>query len=234
MGFFTDRIHRLPRVWSNRELTKFAHLFHGDVVNVSGWKDIDKEGRFYREYFANASSYAITNYKSDYRGHQGGDDELFLDLEDVLPSDLEHKFDVVFNHTALEHIYDVRTAFANLCRLSKDVVITIVPFLQQYHADYGDYWRFTPLVMKKMYEEQGFDLLYQSFNSHRMSSVYLFSIASRNPASWTEHFDWSYTAIDPSGKGQEPYIGCHAIPNFRHRVKSFLGRRASIFRMRDK
>ena len=228
MGLFADRIHRLPREWSNRELAKFALLFHGDVVNVSGWKDIDKEGRFYREYFANASSYAITNYKSDFRGHQGGDDELFLDLEDVIPSQLEHKFDVVFNHTTLEHIYDAKTAFSNLCHLSKNVVITVVPFLQQYHADYGDYWRFTPLVMKKMYEEQGFDLLYQSFNSHRMSSVYVFSIGSRNPEVWTDHFDWSYSAIDPFGKGEEPYIGCHAIPNLAHRIKLLLRRGASI------
>lgn len=63
-----DRKFRIPRIWSNRELKKFAKLFRGTVVNVSGWKDNDKEGANYREYFINASEYWITNYKSEARG----------------------------------------------------------------------------------------------------------------------------------------------------------------------
>lgn len=46
-----DKKFRVPRVWSNRELEKFGHLFSGKGVNVSGWKDIDKEGKKYRDYF---------------------------------------------------------------------------------------------------------------------------------------------------------------------------------------
>ena len=52
---------RLNREWSNDELKKFAHLFKGDIVNVSAWKDEDKEEGFYRQYFDRAKSYKITN-----------------------------------------------------------------------------------------------------------------------------------------------------------------------------
>ena len=219
MNIFIDRVHRLPRIWSNREIAKYAHLFHGDIVNVSGWKDIDKEGRVYKAYFVNATSYTITNYKTEARGYQGHQDEIFLDLQEALPNDLRHKFDVVFNHTTLEHIYDVKRAFSNLCSLSKDIVIIVVPFLQQYHAHYGDYWRFSPLAIKKLFEDHGLEVLYLSFNSSKMSSVYIFSIASKHPEKWRNHFDWSFSSIDPKGRGGEPYIGCHAIPNIAYKLK---------------
>jgi hypothetical protein len=222
MNILTDRIHRLPRLWSNRELAKFAHLFHGDVVNVSGWQDVDKEGRHYRDYFRNASSYTITNYKAEARGFQGMAGEIFLDLEQPLEDSLRHRFDVVFNHTTLEHIYDFRTAFDNLCAMSKDVVIVIVPFLQPYHSDYGDYWRFTPLALKKMFEHNGFSLLYLSFNSQRMSAVYILAIAARRPQHWQPHFDYEFSVVDPAGSGAEPYIGCRAIPNTGFKAAGLL------------
>ena len=94
-----DKKFRVPRVWSNRELEKFGHLFSGKGVNVSGWKDIDKEGKKYRDYFSNISEYWITNYKSEARGFQGNqENEIFLDLEEDLDESMHGKFDVVFNH----------------------------------------------------------------------------------------------------------------------------------------
>jgi len=224
MKIFVDRIHRLPRIWSNRELEKFAHLFGGDVVNVSGWKDIDKEGGHYKDYFSKASSYTITNYKSEARGFQGYSNEIFLDLEKDLSSDLYQRFDVVFNHTTLEHIYSVQKAFSNLCNLSRDIVILVLPFLQQYHSTFGDYWRFTPLAVKRMFEDNGFTLLYQSFNGHKRSSVYTFTIASRNPEKWKDRFDWSFSYVDPNGRGSEPFIGCHAIPNWGNKLRRLFKR----------
>lgn len=222
MKFLIDKAHRLPRIWSNRELAKFAHLFHGDVVNVSAWKDIDKEGRRYQSYFRNSNSYTLTNYKADARGFQGMENEIFLDLETELPGELLQRFDVVFNHTTLEHIYAFQAAFKNLCLLSKDIVIIVVPFLQAYHSGYGDYWRFTPLSLKRMFEDNGYGILYLSCNSHLMSSVYIFSIASRNPEKWKENFDYSFSFADPQGRGHEPDIGSSAIPNYGHRLKMYL------------
>ncbi len=210
-----DRKFRLPRIWSNQELRKFAKLFEGDVANVSGWKDQDKEGSYYREYFSQASSYTITNYVSEARGFQGEEGEIFLDLTQPLPADLNEKFDVVFNHTVLEHVYDVRTAFFNLCQMSRDVVIVVVPFLQQMHGEYGDFWRFTPSTIKRMFEEQGLTTQYLSFNSHQNASVYVFCIATKNPEKWKQSIPHHYTVVDETmaNDGFDNWIGCHAIQN---------------------
>jgi len=224
MSLFIDKIHRLPRVWSNNELRKFARLFKGDVVNVSAWQDADKEGSTYRKYFSQADSYTITNWKSEARGYQGKEGEIFLDLESDLADSLRGRFDVVFNHTTLEHIFDVKKAFANLCNMSKDVVITCVPFLQQYHGEYGDYWRFTPLLMKKLFEENGMELAYLSFNNHKGSSVYIFAIGVKKADKWKDVFNYEFSYFDPKANRAEPYIGALALSNAAHRFKVRVGR----------
>ena len=57
-----DKKFRAARIWSNQELRKYAPWLGGAVVNVSAWKDKDKEGDSYQNYFVNAESYSITNY----------------------------------------------------------------------------------------------------------------------------------------------------------------------------
>lgn len=180
-----DKKFRVPRIWSNRELEKFAHLFSGKGVNVSGWKDVDKEGKKYRDYFSNISEYWITNYKSEARGFQGDqENEIFLDLEEDLDESMYSKFDVVFNHTVLEHIFDVNKAFENICKLSNDIVIVVVPFLQEQHAEYGDYWRFTPLAVEKLFQKNNMDLIYINYNDASDYSIYIFAIGSKNKDKW--------------------------------------------------
>ena len=78
-NIFTERQFRLARKWSNKELLKFTHLFDGDIVNVSGWIDADKEGKKYRDYFINKRTYSITNHDG-YRGFQKLSSEIHLDL----------------------------------------------------------------------------------------------------------------------------------------------------------
>lgn len=181
----SNRKFRIPRIWSNRELKKFSHLFSGKGANISGWKDIDKQGRKYKDYFSNVSEYWITNYKSEARGFQGDqENEIFLDLSKPLDSSLHEKFDVVFNHTVLEHIFEVDMAFENLCKLSKDIVIVVVPFLQEQHAVYGDYWRFSPQAIDKLFRKNGLDTLYISFNDEKNASIYAFAIGSKHPEKW--------------------------------------------------
>lgn len=210
-----DRKYIVPRIWSNRQLQKCAHLFTGRIVNVSGWKDEDKQGGHYKDYFVNAANYHISNYKSEACGFQGFDNEFYLDLTQDLDEQYIDRFDVVYNHTTLEHIYEVKKAFRNLCLMSKDVVILVVPFLQKMHAHYGDYWRFTPLTMKSLFEENGYELLYLNFNNHRKASVYIFAIASKNPDKWKEKFNFHFSfqckkAFLDTG---ENYIGSRAIIN---------------------
>jgi len=222
---FLDRKYRLPRVWSNQELRKFAHLFEGDVLNVSAWKDEDKEGGHYRYYFKNARNYFISNYKAEVKGLQGFKNEFYLDLSQNLPEDYVYRFDVVFNHTTLEHIYEVKRAFQNLGNLSKDIVIIVVPFLQQMHGNYGDYWRFTPLSVKNLFEENGITLLYLSFNDHRHSSIYIFALGAKNPAKWENKIDYQFKVQSEKDRFDhfESLIGCRSITNsWLYKVKRFF------------
>lgn len=177
-----------PRQWSNAELRRLAPMFKGATINVSGWLDEDKLGGFYRQYFPNASSYIVSNY-SGARGKAEGDASIFLDLEGDLPVEQAGKYQIVFNHTTLEHVYDIRRAVANLCALSNDAVILVTPFLQNVHfveGSFGDYWRPTPMCLTRMLAENGFTTIYQSCNDNPWYTVYLFTIAARNPANYRD------------------------------------------------
>jgi len=185
MKWFLDRKVRLPRIWSNRELEKFSKIYSGDVVNVSAWIDQDKEGRRYRDYFSSASSYSITNYLTEAKGLQDNmEDQIFLDLEDELPAHLKGKFDVVFNHTVLEHVFECSHAFRILCEMTSDTIILVVPFLQHQHSAYGDYWRFTPEGISRLFKKNGMELLYINYNDGPNQFIYIFAIASKHPEKW--------------------------------------------------
>lgn len=182
---FVERKFRLPRIWSNQELKKIAPLFSGATVNVSGWKDQDKQGRHYKDYFSNATSYDITNY-GGFRGAQENGQDIQLDLEAPLPHELNNKFDIVFNHTTLEHIFEVRTAFKNLCLMSKDIVIVVVPFAQTQHEheNIKDYWRFTPTCLHHLFEENKMDVIYEAANDHKNGGTYIIMVGSKKPKNW--------------------------------------------------
>ena len=230
-NLFIDRKFKLPRAWSNQEIKKFASHFSGDIVNVSAWKDQDKQGQTYQDYFSNAKTYWKTNYKSDARGFQGTENEVFLDLTEPLSEEYARKFDLVFNHTALEHIFEVDKAFENLCAMSKDAVMLVVPFVQQMHAEYGDYWRFTPTCLQRLFEKNGFTPVYLSYNGDVGASVYIFVIAVRDPKKW-------YGAMETNClDGQVPFyqkqvfkdqydhfVGTNAIPSIMHCLYRFLAK----------
>ncbi len=189
--YFPGRKFRRARIWSNQQLKKIAPLFTGDIINVSGWKDYDKRGCFYKDYFINSGSYKISNYKGD-SGFQGGLDEIYLDLEEDLNEENINKFDIVFNHTTLEHIFEVKKAFKNLCLLSRDIVIVVVPFLQEMHPgeSFKDYWRFTPFNIKKMFDKNGLELIYIDANNNSRESVYIFAVGSKNPEKWKNKINY--------------------------------------------
>jgi hypothetical protein len=182
-----DRVFRVARLWSNKELRRFSDLLAGDVVNVSAGDDVDKEGGVYAAYFPKATSYTITNYApGSFRGFQGRENELHLDLSDELPKEYEQRFDVVFNHTTLEHVFDVPLAFRSMCRMSRDLLVLVVPFAQVQHdtEGYKDYWRIAPIALRKMAADNGFTVLYESCNEDDNAGIYIFFIASRQPQQW--------------------------------------------------
>lgn len=220
-----DKKFRSARKWSNRELKKFTHLMDGEIVNVSAYLDEDKEGKTYRQYFHKAASYNITNFDADKKGTTGRENEIYLDLEETLPKNLQNKFDLVFNHTTLEHVYEIQLAFKNLCRMSRDYLIVVVPFLQEQHAFYGDYWRVTPMTLVKMCENNGFSPIYLSANDTKGESVYIFLLARRG----------NHIPVDNQGNilhhvltDRHFFIGKNAINNsiffnLLSRIKRFLG-----------
>ena len=184
---FEERQFRIARIWSNKEIKRFSPLFEGEIVNVSAWDDRDKQGGYYHDYFIKKSNYYLTNYRG-VRGYQGKENEYILDLTKELPEDLIKRFDVVFNHTTLEHIFDVKKAFENLCSLSRDVVMIVVPFSQVQHetSSFKDYWRFTPTCLCSLFEENGFETIYLSSNDDKNAAIYIFCIASCNPDNWKQ------------------------------------------------
>lgn len=176
------------RIWSNNELKKFAHLFSGSVVNLSGWEDMDKQGNRYKDYFTNANEYSVTNYSPSHSAN--GIQEFLLDLEADLPEALLNRFDVVLSHTNLEHIFNVFKAVENHCLMTRDIVIIIVPFIQQQHEtkEFNDYWRFTPTCLRKLYEINGLTTVYESFTNQRHKVNYILSVGSKKPENWTGKF----------------------------------------------
>jgi len=193
-----DRDKVRPRNWSNAELKKFAPLFDGAVINVSGWHDEDKTGGHYRDYFSAAKSYVVSNYRGK-SGITGAENEVFIDLEDELPPKLADQFQVAFNHTVLEHVFDIRKAITNICALSHDTVILVTPFLQQVHyieGSFGDWWRPTPMCIERLLEEQGFQVIHQSSNDNPWYIVYVVTVACRDPEKYRHRQTFSKTAKD--------------------------------------
>lgn len=175
------------RLWSNSELKKISFLFSGDIVNVSAGNDGDKEHDFYQNYFKNKTSYTITNYKKIHTNNNYK--EIILDLENEIPIELQKRFNVVFNHTVLEHIYDTDKAIKNLCDLSEDIIITVVPFLQTYHHEeefYFDWWRFSPLALINKFKKYNFKTIYINWNKDPIGNIYIFHIATYKPNKWSE------------------------------------------------
>ena len=184
LRFQPGRRFRAPRIWSNGVLRAIAPLFEGDVINVSGWRDDDKEGGKYRSYFTNARSYAITNC-GGFRGVLA-DDDIALNLEENLPAELHGCADVIFNHTTLEHVFDVFKAVSNLCSMTRDVVLVVVPAFQEEHTNdsYGDYWRFMSGGIRKLFAVNGLTTMYLVSSPSRSSAVYHLCVASRVPERW--------------------------------------------------
>lgn len=227
------RQSRLVRVWSNKVLRNIAPLFSGDVINVSGWKDEDKEGRTYREYFTSARGYYISNYKGERGIKDNPATDFFIDLSvPNLPSELIGRFDVVFSHTTLEHIFDVRTAFRNLCQMSRDIVIIVVPFAQHLHytKSYGDYWRFTPMSLRTLFAENGFEVIFEAASPYEYAAQYLLFVGSRHPDRWRNKMP-PWEPIERLGDwiGRDG-LGTHLINKAKKLIKKFLMRGYRYFR----
>jgi hypothetical protein len=201
-----------PRIWSNREIERVAAGITGDVVHVSAWLDEDKEGRRYRDYFQQARSYTTTNVGGQ-RG-EGGDDDVHLDLSGPLPPHLEQAFDLVFNHTTLEHVAAVDVALDNLFRMARGEVLVVVPFMQVEHWEcpsFGDYWRLTEHGLVAACLQRGFEVLSLTSNHNPVWPIYYCLHARRREDGAGAGDDvWSVTGTAP-GFGFRPVEPAHPL-----------------------
>ncbi len=172
----------------------------GAVVNVSGWRDEDKQGNHYKDYFPKATSYTITNYSGE-SGYQGTEGEIPLDLREPLPPELKLRFDAALCHTVLEHIFDVKMAFANLASITRDLLIVIVPFCQNQHelASFADYWRFTPSCLRSLYSQNGMTVIFESSNEDFASANYLFFVGTHHLERYSDLLR-AYGPLGPQGR----------------------------------
>ncbi len=186
-----------PRNASNAVLREICPLFQGHVVNVSGFMDEDKEGGHYKDYFPNAASYTITNYAGSAEVGDGAPGSIYFDLVGPAMTEMDKRFDTAICHTVLEHIQDIPAAFANLSFITKETLIIVVPFVQDEHYSpgiFGDYWRYTPLGLKELYAQHGFEMKYLYANDTPWYPVYLTAVGVRPgveieglpPSPWTE------------------------------------------------
>jgi hypothetical protein len=184
---FEDRSFRLPRVWSNHVLRAIAPRFTGEVINISGWLDSDKAGGRYRDYFSGASKYYISNHAGE-RGlaDAAATTDFAIDLEAPVPADRVGRFDVVFNHTTLEHVFDMFAAFDHLCAMTRDVVVVVVPFAQRMHrtSSFGDYWRISPEGLRRLFERNGLTSVFEAANDHWNAGLYVVGVGAKHPDRW--------------------------------------------------
>lgn len=212
-----DRRFRLARLWSNQKLRDIGARCGGAVVNVSAGEDVDKEGRHYRDYFPQADSYTLSNHPDPlFRGFQGEDGEIPLDLREPLAPERERSFDVVLNHTTLEHVYELQAAVDALCGLTRDLLIVVVPFAQVHHENtgYEDFWRFTPTALRRLFAERGLETVHLDWNREPNAATYLVAVASREPAKWAGVFGEAPKAYDERRVGEQAagWIGADPLP----------------------
>ena len=175
-----------PGAYSKMLLEQYGPLFSGSVINVSGWDDRDGMGGHYHDYFPNAKSYTVSNAPTAQKGigsFEGKGHEIALDLSIPLPKELHGAYEVVYNNTTLEHVFEVEQAFDDLCLLSRDALVLVIPLIQQIHMteSYGDYWRFTTLGIAKMLLTRGFTTIVMETNDQPFAPIFAFVIAVRDP-----------------------------------------------------
>ena len=178
-----NRPTRQARLWSNDFIRSIAPHAQGRIVNVSAWKDEDKAGGHYRDYFTAAERYETTNYDG-WRGSEAPTDHN-VDLLGELPGDLVGAFDLVLNHTTLEHVYDAHKALSVLCRMSRDAVLVIMPWMQHLHGpEDGDFWRFSPYAMRRMLAANDFAVVREEAGPVGAKVQYLGYLAARDAKRW--------------------------------------------------
>ena len=106
---------------------------------------------------------------------------------DICDSGLEDEsFDMVIMTQTLEHIWDYKKALSEIYRITKEYAIIDCPFMFPFHCDrmrsgdswenWDDFWRFTPVALKRLLGEVGFkkvDIIHNEVISLAVCKKYL-------------------------------------------------------------
>lgn len=177
------KISNNGRLYSNVVLRRIFSILNVDsVLNVSGWDDGDKEGNKYVNYFpSKLSRYEISSYSKDHLRADMSISKVTIDLEDRAYK-VSEKFDLIFTHTVLEHVFDQENAFRIMCESANKFVVGVAPMINVLHWEetYGDYWRFTPHGIIKLINNQGFNLVHLEIGPSSSISQYIIFVAARD------------------------------------------------------
>lgn len=176
------------REYSNKELKFISKSLpkFSNGLNVSGNLDEDKQGGFYKNYFR-VNNWYISSYVGD-STYSNPCKQIELDLDEATTRiDQIHfqKYDLVFNHTVLEHIKNPFQAFQNLEFLlaPNGILISVVPFIYKFHysnGDFGDYWRYTPHSLELLHKKFGLFLSQIKVGPLKGYEKYIITVASRS------------------------------------------------------
>jgi hypothetical protein len=179
------------RTYSNVCLKRILALLNvKSVLNVSGWDDGDKEGGRYSDYFSQkVNKYEVSHFEDDYLRSDTDLSKIVINLEDVDYQAVK-KFELVFSHTVLEHVFDQQNAFRIMCSLAEKYVVGVVPMINVLHWEktYDDYWRFTPHGIRKLFENNEFKLVHLEIGPTLSISQYIIFVGARNGVSVTSDF----------------------------------------------
>ena len=185
------------RSWSNSRLRFIAESLprFENALNVSGNLDSDKEGHLYQYYFK-TEKYNISSYSND-KSYSNPQNQIIIDLdEDKSKIAKEHfqKYDLVFNHTVLEHVKNPFQAFSNLEYLlaPNGILISVVPFIYKFHysnEDFGDFWRYTPHTIDLLHKHSNLFINLLEVGPLKGHEKYLISVASRGSKLSNFEFD---------------------------------------------
>jgi len=141
------------------------------VLDVgAGPEHEDKEGRAYREYFPSAERHTL-----DFRITADDPNHYTCDLHDT--SGIANRFDLILCMNVLEHVRNPFVVADNLKTLlnPQGYIFVAVPFVYKLHGlSYGDYWRFTHMGLKTLFDDMDTVMLGPSPDAERWGYVGLF------------------------------------------------------------
>lgn len=145
--FGFDRGHCIDRYYIEQFLSVYAPDIYGHVLEIG-------EGTYTREFGGDRVTHSDVLHVTEGNPNATIIDDLTC--AKAIPSDT---FECIIFTQTLQHIYDVRAAIQTLHRILKSggVLLVTLPGISQisrYDMDrWGDYWRFTTLSARRLFEE---------------------------------------------------------------------------------